>query len=71
MIHTWKRPEALGTDEAVGVEKFSIRVDDFGLWFESIVASSAGHAIDVHYAAKDVTHLRDAYNPRENREKEE
>jgi len=45
-----KGPEALCADEAGGVEKVSVGVDDFGLGFKSIVTSSAGHAIDVHYA---------------------
>ena len=47
-----KRPEALGADEAFWMKQFAVRVDDFGLGLESVVAASANHAIHVHYAVK-------------------
>ena len=42
--------EALGADEAAGVEEFTVTVDNLRLWLEPVITACAGDAVQVHDA---------------------
>ena len=47
-------PEALGADEARGVEELAVRVDNLGFWLKAIVTTRTGDALQVHDARHPV-----------------
>ena len=46
--------EALGADEARGVEELAVRVDNLGFWLKAIVTTRTGDALQVHDARHPV-----------------